>query len=89
MKLTVKDYSHNYICWFYDNKLTIADLSDYPFQEDNMSNEHKLNWLVVVVLIVLISMIGYLVAVNGVGGAENGLECIYNCSDYEKVLKTL
>lgn len=51
-----------------------------------MSNEHKLNWLVVVVFIVLISMISWLVWVNGARGADNGLQCIYNCDNYKELL---
>lgn len=31
MKIEVKDYSHTYEVWFYNNKLTILDLADIPF----------------------------------------------------------
>lgn len=54
-----------------------------------MSNQHKLNWLAVIVLIVLISMIAWLVAVNMLKQSENGLKCVYNCESYDEVLKGL
>lgn len=51
-----------------------------------MSNEHKLNYLALVVLIVLISMIAWLVWVNSAGESQNGLQCVYNCDRYSELL---
>lgn len=54
-----------------------------------MSNQHKLNWLAVIVLIVLIGMISYLVVVDMLRQSENGLECIYNCNNYSEMLEAM
>ena len=54
-----------------------------------MSNEHKLNWLAVMVLIVLVGCIGWLVVVDSARQAENGLQCIYNCDSYPAMLEGL
>ena len=54
-----------------------------------MSNENKLHWLEVVLLVVIVGMIGYLAVVNHVRTSENGLECIYNCNDYPLMLDSL
>jgi len=54
-----------------------------------MSNEHKLNWLAVLVLIVLIGMIGWLVVVDSARQSQNGLECVYNCDDFKTLVQSL
>ena len=52
-----------------------------------MSFKNKLNWLMLVVWALLTIMMFWLI----LGGSKpsNGLECVYNCSDYETMLESL
>lgn len=56
-------------------------------EELMMSFNNKLNWLMLVVWALLTIMMFWLI----LGGSKpsNGLECVYNCSDYETMLESL